>query len=131
MKYYGLLMLVLVSLVAAVLVQGENLFESEFFTVGYVAMGVVIVLGAKHRESRSVDTALGMILLFSIGFMSTEILIDMLTNKFMERLLFKVAIIVALDYAALGFLRSAVRLKREKDVIGDGRYEISEPQKAS
>lgn len=131
MKYYGLLMLVLVSLVAAVLVQGENLFKSEFFTVGYVAIGVVIVLGAKHRESMNVDAALGMLLMFSIGFMSTEILIDMLTNKFMERLLFKVAIIVALDYAALGFLRSAVRLKREKDVIGDGRYEISEPQKAS
>jgi hypothetical protein len=131
MKYYGLLLLVLVSLVVSALVQGENLFGSEFFTIGYVAMGIVIVLGAKHRESLNVDAALGMLLMFSIGFMSTEILIDMLTNKFMERLLFKIAIIVALDYAALGFLRLAVKLKRDKDLIGDGRYEISEPQKAS
>lgn len=128
MRYYGLLLLVLVCLVVSVLVQGENLFASEFFTVAYIAMGVVIVLGAKHDESLEVDAGLGMILLFAIGFMSTEVLIDMLTNNFMERLLFKVAIVFALDYAALGFLRSAVTLKRNRQVIGDGRFAIREPQ---
>ena len=131
MRYYGLLLLVLVCLVASVLVQGENLFSSEFFTIGYIAMAVVIVLGAKYDESTHVDAALGMLLLFSIGFMSTEVLIDMLTNNFMEKLLFKVAIVFSLDFAALGFLRSAVRLKRNIQVIGDGRYAISEPQRAS
>ncbi|UCD03241.1 MAG: hypothetical protein JSV63_01220 [Candidatus Aenigmatarchaeota archaeon] len=125
MKYYGLLLLVLACLVASVLVQGNNLFASEFFTVGYVAMATVIVLGAKHEESMEVDAALGMILIFSIGFMSTEVLIDMLTNKFMERLVFKVGIVFSLDYAALGFLRSAVTLRGNRQVIGDGRYTIS------
>jgi hypothetical protein len=131
MKYYGHLMLVLACLVASVLVQGENMFSSEFFTVGYIAMALVLIIGSKNKESLQVDTSMGMLLIFSIGFMSTEVLIDMLTNKFMEKLVFKVAIVFSLDYAALGFLRSAVKLKRERQVIGDGRYKISEPKRAS
>jgi len=124
MKYYGLLLLVLACFISSVLVEGENLFGSEFFTVAYAAMAFVLITGSKHQETTKVDALLGTLIIFSIGFMSTEVLIDMLTNKFMDMFVFKTAIIVSLDYAALGFLRSAIKLKKMGDVIGDGRYAI-------
>lgn len=127
MKYYGLLMLVLTCLVASVFVEGRTLFESEFFTVGYAAMALVLVIGSKKKESLRVDIAMGMLMMFSVAFLSTSLIVEMLTGTLTGTLAFKVAILVSLDYAAIGFLRLGREIKQMQRVIGDGRYAIDGP----
>ena len=127
MKYYGLLMLVLTCLVASVFVEGRTLFESEFFTVGYAAMALVLVIGSKKKESLRVDIAMGMLMMFSVAFLSTSLIVEMLTGTLTGTLAFKVAILVSLDYAAIGFLRLGRKIKQMQRVIGDGRYAIDGP----
>ena len=127
MKYYGLLMLVLTCLAASVFVEGRTLFESEFFTVGYAAMALVLVIGSKKKESLRVDIAMGMLMMFSVAFLSTSLIVEMLTGTLTGTLAFKVAILVSLDYAAIGFLRLGRKIKQMQRVIGDGRYAIDGP----
>ena len=124
MNCYALLMLVLVCLIASVIVQGENLLTNAFFLVSYGAMSVVLVIGSKKDETINIDYTLGVIMFFAVGFISTQTLIEMFTNKFMETLIFKVAIIVALDYAAIGFIRAGHQIKKNTIIISDGKYEI-------
>jgi hypothetical protein len=81
MKYYGFLFLVLASLMASVFVEGRNLFGSTFFTVAYFSMSLVLIIGSKRRESGNVDITLGFLLIFSVGFLSTESLITILTGR--------------------------------------------------
>ncbi|MCK4715122.1 MAG: hypothetical protein KAT35_06075 [Candidatus Aenigmarchaeota archaeon] len=127
MKYYGLLSLVLVCLMASVFVQGKNLFGSDFFTVAYAAMALVLIIGSKSEETMKIDITLGLLLIFVVAFISTQTLIEMLTNNLTGDLFFKVGIIVSLDYAALGFLRLGKQLRSVVFMRGDGRYEISKP----
>jgi FtsH-binding integral membrane protein len=124
MKYYGLLVLVLVCLIASVFVEGQHLFESALFSVAYVTMAAVLVIGSKHEESFRADFVLGWLLICAVGFMSTQVLIEMLTNNFTEPQIFKVAIIVALDYGALSFLGLGMKIRRTNRMIGEGRYAI-------
>lgn len=124
MEYYGLLMLVLATLISSVFVQGESLFRNEFFIISYIVMSAVLVIGSKREESMKVDFALGLLMLFSIGFIATQTLIEMFTNKFMETLVFRVAIIAALDFAAIGFIRSGLTIRRNTVKISDGNYEL-------
>jgi hypothetical protein len=124
MKYYGLLMLVLSCLMALVFVEGENLFGSAFFTISYGAMALALVIGSKRKESLEVDIAIGLILIFSVAFLSTSIIIEMLTNTFTGIFAFKIAIIVSIDYAAIGFLRLAKQIRDMQRIVGEGRYAI-------
>jgi hypothetical protein len=124
MRYYGLLMLVLVSLIASVFVEGQHLFESSLFAVAYVTMAAVLVIGSKNDESFMADFVLGWLLICAVGFMSTQVLIEMLTNNFTEPQVFKVAIIAALDYGALGFLGLGMKIRKTGRMIGEGRYAI-------
>jgi hypothetical protein len=124
MKYYGLHVLVLVCLMASVFVEGQHLFESALFSVAYVTMAAVLLIGSKNDESFGVDFVLGWLLICAVGFMSTQVLIEMLTNNFTEPQLFKIAIIVALDYAALSFLRLGMKIRKMNNMIGEGRYAI-------
>ena len=128
MKYYGFLFLVLASLIASVFVEGNNLFGSTFFTVAYAAMSLVLVIGSKYHESFKIDMLLGMLLIFSVGFLSTEVLTQMLTNRTTGMVLFKMAIIVSLDYCALGFLRSGRDMKHIERLKKDDRYGIYGPE---
>ncbi|MBN2331422.1 MAG: hypothetical protein JXC85_06410 [Candidatus Aenigmarchaeota archaeon] len=125
MRYYGLLLLVLACLMASVFVEGQDLFRSEFFSISYAVMSLVLIIGSKRRESGNVDVAIGMLLLFSVAFLSTETLVGIMTDRATELLSFKVAIIVALDYCALGFLRLGRDMKHMERLSGDGRYRIS------
>jgi hypothetical protein len=127
MKYYGLLMLVLSCLVASVFVEGEGLFKSEFFMVAYGAMAIALFIGSKKRESLEVDVGLGLLLIFSVAFLSTTIIAQMMKGAPNATLPFKLAIIVSMDYAAIGFLRLGKEIRDMKRVIGDGRYEINGP----
>ncbi|MFH0956454.1 MAG: hypothetical protein V1813_01180 [Candidatus Aenigmatarchaeota archaeon] len=124
MKYYGLLLLVLSCLVASVFVEGERLFQSEFFFVAYAAMGLALIIGSKKEESLRVDVGLGLILIFAVGFLSTTIITQMMRSGEIITLPFKVAILASLDYAAIGFLRLGREIRDMKRVTGDGRYEI-------
>jgi hypothetical protein len=112
MKYGGYLLLTFVTLVSSVLIENINLFSSVFFTIAYVVMGVVVVIGAKYRESYRIDTLLGLLLLYAVSFFSTETLIYMFTSKLSQITLFKLEVIVALDYSAIGFLKRARDLRR-------------------
>lgn len=127
MRYYGFLLLVLATLVASVFVQGKNLFGSSFFTVAYAVMSVVLIIGSKRAESSGTDFLLGSLLIFSIGFLSTETLIELVTNRFTGMLIFKLAIIVSLDYAALGFLREGMKVRKTEGLKTNDRYGIYGP----
>lgn len=127
MRYYGFLLLVLATLVASVFVQGKNLFGSSFFTVAYAVMSVVLIIGSKRAESSGTDFLLGSLLIFSIGFLSTETLIELVTNRFTGMLIFKLAIIVSLDYAALGFLREDMKTRKTEGLKTNDRYGIYGP----
>ena len=130
MKYYGYLFLVLASLVASVIVQGKNLFSSEFFIVAYMAMAAVLVVGSKYQESYIIDVILGLLLIFSVGFLSTEFLIKMLAGRPVDGAVFRMAVIAALDYCAIGFLRLSRKMKN-KVILRDGyKYVISGKQEA-
>jgi hypothetical protein len=124
MRYYGLLFLVLASLITSVFVEGKNLFQSEFFSTAYAVMSLVLIIGSKYKESGNVDIVMGMLLIFSVAFLSTQALIEILTNRATEMLAFKVAIIVALDYCALGFLRIGREMKHMVGLKKDDRYGI-------
>jgi hypothetical protein len=127
MKYYGLLSLVLACLMASVFVEGKNLFGSSFFAVAYAVMAFVLAIGSKHPESLSTDIVLGMLLIFAVGFLSTQALIEMATNNVSGMFIFKIAIIVSLDYAALSFLKLGMKIKQAQSIRGDGRYAIERP----
>lgn len=122
MRYYGFLLLVLSSLIASVFVEGKNLFSSDFFTVAYSAMSIVLIIGSKYKEKFKIDMLLGTLLIFSIGFLSTQTLIEMATNTFTGLFIFKVAIIVSLDYAAIGFLREGLEVKKIEELKANDRY---------
>ena len=115
------------SLIASVFVEGQNLFNSEFFTITYAAMSLVLILGSKYRESGNVDIMLGLLLIFSVGFLSTDILVKIFTNSAMDILVFKIAIIVSLDYCALGFLRLGKDMKHMEGLKRNDRYGIYGP----
>jgi hypothetical protein len=131
MKYYGLQILVLSCLIASVFVEGQRLFQSEFFLVAYGAMALVLFVGSKKKESLEVDLGLGLLLLFSVAFLSTTMIFQMMKGIQPTAFPFRLAILVSLDYAAIGFLRLAKEIRDRKRVIGDGRYEIRGPQEAS
>ena len=126
MRYYGYLALVLVTLIASVLVEGRNLFSSAFFTLAYTVMSLVLVIGSKNPESFRVDMLLGLLLIFSVAFMSTEVLTKMLANTASGATLFKLLIVVSLDYCALGFLREGKKMKNIEKLKREDRYGIYE-----
>ena len=131
MRYYGFLLLVLASLIAAVFVEGSDLFGSAFFSVAYAGMSMVLVIGSKYRESFRVDMLLGLLLIFAVAFLSTEVLTQMMTNQATEMVLFKMAIIISLDYCALGFLRNGRDMKHIEKLRKDDRYGIYGPEGSS
>lgn len=117
MKYYGYLLLVFFTLVSSVLIENRNLFNSGFFTVAYISMSMVLLIGAKTRETAKIDTLLGMLLLFSVAFLSTETLLNIFLGNISEITIFKFEVIISLDYCALAFLRSAKTMSKIQQVM--------------
>ena len=124
MRYYGFLFLVLACLIASVFVEGSNLFKSDFFLIAYAVMSLVLMIGSRHRETGSVDIVMGLLLLFSVGFLSTQVLVGMMTQSATGTFAFKVAIIVALDFCALGFLRMGRQMRHIEELKKNARYGI-------
>jgi len=124
MKYYGFLSLVLACLMASVFVQGKGLFNSSFFLVAYLTMSAVLVVGSKYQECFVVDVLLGLLLTFAVGFLSTEVIVKILTGRTSELMLFQMMIVISLDYCALGFLRRGREMKHMEGLRKDDRYGI-------
>ena len=124
MKYYGYLLLVLVTLISSVLVENENIFKSSFFIIAYIAMSFVIVIGSKYEESFAADVFLGIMLIFAVAFLSTETLIKIITGQVSGTVFFKIEVIVSLDYCALGFLRLGKEMRDIQKARSEGRYTI-------
>jgi len=125
MKYYGYLCLILACLVSSAFVEGRDLFSSSFFLVAYPAMSIVLVIGTKNEESFLIDVILGMLLIFAVGFMSTDLFARIFREKFSIMSFFRLVIVAALDYCALGFLRSGKELRSIERVKRDVRYQNS------
>ena len=119
MKYQGYLLLVFTTLICSVLIENRNLFNSSFFTIAYIAMSLVLIIGSRYKEGMKVDFILGLLLLFSVAFLSTETLIYIFTNNVSQVTLFKLEVIIALDYCALGFLRRVIDMRGVNKVIED------------
>jgi len=114
MGYYGMLGVVFAVLLLSVVVQGQELFADAFFAIAYAVMGVVLIIGTKFQRSWKTATAIGMLLLFSVGFLSTQTLIELFSGPAAEATFFKLAIVFSLDACALFFLHYGRRFRKEE-----------------
>ena len=64
---------------------------------------------------------MGMILLLSIGFLSTQSIIELFTNPPTTTTFFKLAIVFSLDACALFFLSYGRKFKREEEILRSKR----------
>lgn len=116
MGYYRMLAVVFVILILSVIVQGKELFSDVFFAVAYVVMAIVLVIGTKSRPGSKPAIAIGMLLLFSVGFLSTNVLIDFFSKPVTPNVFFKLAIVVSLDTSALFFLNYGRQMRKEERI---------------
>ena len=113
MGYYKTLTAILVVFLTSVVVQDGYLFQDEFFLVAYLIMAFVLVAGTKYEENYDVDFILGMFLIFSVGFLSTDLLLKFFTGQTNDFVFFKFAVVLCLDVCALNFLHLARERKKE------------------
>ncbi len=114
MGYYRMLAVVFVILILSVIVQGTELFSDAFFAIAYAVMSLVLFIGTKFKESPKVADAIGLILIFTVGFLSTLTLIDFSTKPHTVTILFKLAIVFSLDACAIFFLRYGRKSREEE-----------------
>ena len=112
MAYYRLLLAIMVVLVVSVFVQGQNLFKDEFFLIAYVIMALVLFIGTKYRKTPDVVLGIGMIMIFSMGALSTWALIEMFAFSGIPVL--KLAMVISMDLCAILFLHEARRMRRDE-----------------
>jgi hypothetical protein len=126
MGYYGMLGVVFVIFMLSIIVQGEALFSDAFFAIAYAVMALVLVVGMKFRPSSKPAIAIGMLLLFSVGFLSTQSIIELFTSPPAATTFFKLAIVFSLDACALFFLNYGRKFIREEMLRGKkfGPYDI-------
>lgn len=114
MGYYRMLAVVFVILILSVVVQGKELFSDAFFAVAYVIMGFVLFIGTKFERSSKTANAIGLLLIFSIGFLSTLVLVEFFTKLPTITTFFKLMIVFSLDACALFFLHYGRQIKKEE-----------------
>jgi len=112
MSYYKTLGAVFVIMMASVLVQGSELFSDIFFVVAYAIMGLVLVMGMKFENNSRTALSIGFILILSVGFLSTVVLVDFFTSIPTVSVIFKMATALSLDVCALFFLYYGRNLRR-------------------
>ncbi|UCC91610.1 MAG: hypothetical protein JSV39_04880 [Candidatus Aenigmatarchaeota archaeon] len=114
MGYYKMLAVVFVILIISVIVQGRELFSDAFFAIAYAVMSLVLFIGTKFKQSPKVADAIGLILIFSVGFLSTMTLIDFTTKPHTVTIFFKLAIVFSLDACAIFFLHYGIQSRKEE-----------------
>jgi FtsH-binding integral membrane protein len=120
MGYYKMLLAIFVILVLSVIVQGTSLFLDPFFALAYVIMGTVLFIGTKYRPSSGTSFAMGLILILSVGFLSTDVLVRFFTEPVVMGTFFKLAIVFSLDACSLFFLHCGRKMRTEE--TGDHRF---------
>ncbi|MCK5017311.1 MAG: hypothetical protein KAS32_09575 [Candidatus Peribacteraceae bacterium] len=129
MSYYKTLGAVFVIMMASVVVQGSNLFNDIFFVFAYAIMGIVLVLGTKLKDNSTTAFLLGIILILSIGFLSTTVLAEFFTSTPSIPIFFKMTIVFSLDGCALFFLHyGRVLRKLENESHGLGQLQTYKEQ---
>jgi hypothetical protein len=116
MGYYGMLGVVFAILILSVIVQGEALFSDAFFAIAYAVMAIVLVIGTKSRPGSKPAIAIGLLLIFSVGFLSTNVLIDFFSKPVTPNVFFKLAIAASLDTSALFFLNYGRQMRKEERI---------------
>ena len=119
-----MLVVVFVILILSVIVQGRELFSDVFFVITYVIMGFVLFIGTKYERSPRTATAIGLILIFSVGFLSTFVLMEFFTRfpSFDVTIFFKLMIVFSLDACALFFLRYGRQFRKEEEGKEEKEY---------
>lgn len=112
MGYYRMLSVIFAVLVLSVVVQGTGLFLDGFFALAYVIMGLVLFIGTKYKPSSKISFSIGLILILSVGFLSTDVLIRLFTEPIVVNTFFKLAIVLSLDACALFFLHYGREFKK-------------------
>jgi hypothetical protein len=126
MGYYGMLAVVFVILMLSIAVQGKALFSDAFFAIAYAVMALVLVIGTKFKPSSKPAIAIGMLLLFSVGFLSTQAVVELFRSPPTATTFFKLAIVFSLDACALFFLNYGRKFIREEMLRGKrfGPYDV-------
>ena len=119
MAYYRILLAVLVVLVVSVFMQGRDLFTDEFFLIAYVVMAIVLLAGTRYRKSFGSALGIGLLMIFSIGALSTWVMFSMITGS-ME--VFKLAVVISLDVCAILFLQEARNLRFTRQEGSGGMF---------
>jgi hypothetical protein len=114
MGYYKMLAVIFVILISSVIVQGRDLFSDAFFAIAYVVMSVALFIGTKFAPSSKTAMLIGLLLIFSVGFLSTNALIEMFAKPGSPSMFFKLAIVVSLDACALFFFRYGREFKKSE-----------------
>lgn len=129
MAYYKMLAVVFAILILSVIVQGRELFSDAFFVVAYTIMGAVLFIGTKYKKNSTTALSMGFILILSVGFLSTFVLVEFFTSVPTVTTFFKLAIAFSLDGCALFFLRYGRNLRKEESLKhGLGQYEFYKEQ---
>ena len=123
-----MLAVIFVILILSVIVQGSYLFSDVFFSIAYAVMGLVLFIGTKFKRSSTSAMAIGFLLLFSVGFLSTLVLIELFTTIPSVSTFFKLAIAFSLDACALFFLHYGREYKKEEAARSDrfSQYVVKE-----
>ena len=115
MGYYKMLSVIFVILIFSVIVQGRDLFSDAFFAIAYAVMSIALFIGTKFRAGSNAAIAIGMLLIFSVGFLSTNVLIEFFTRAPTPSVLFKLAIVMSLDACALFFLHYGREFRKQEE----------------
>ncbi len=123
MAYHKLLLVILISLILSVLVQGENLFGDEFFIVSYAMMSFILIVGMKSDKSYENALGLGFLLLILAGILSTWIVVDMVKNIPINDFVFRFAVTVVMNSCSIGFFWEGRKLRQglEQGYMGRSR----------
>jgi hypothetical protein len=129
MSYYKTLLAVFVIMMASVIVQGSQLFTDIFFVITYAVTAFVLVIGTKFENKSATSLFLGLVLILSVGFLSTLVLMEFFTSVPTVNVMFKLAIVLSLDTCALFFLYYGRKLKGlEGAKQGLGQHEAYKEQ---
>lgn len=125
-----MLIVIFLILILSVIVQGSYLFSDVFFSIAYTIMGLVLVIGTKFKRSSKSAMAIGFLLLFSVGFLSTVVLIELFTTVPEVSTFFKLAIAFSLDACALFFLHYGREYRKEEAAKSDrfSQYVAKDPE---
>jgi hypothetical protein len=123
MAYHKFLVVMLVTLILSVVVQGEGLFSDTFFLVAYAMISLILVLGMRADRTYENILGLGFLLLVLSGVLGVWVVIDMARNMPFQSLAFKLGITVVMNLCSMGFVREGRIMKKSLAIRPSGKGE--------